>query len=164
MRTSRAIPIGEIVRRTRLSEDEVRRFNPALRTQVPARATLYLPLYVKEFGTNVTFWHLPANAAYAGVLNDFVRLDAGDERWDDRAFEPVLRRFQKRFADTNTEEGAVMATVLAYAIDETYAGKRGAILAEFRDSDKIRALFARALVERDASRTAQVTPPRESGR
>jgi hypothetical protein len=164
MRTSRTIAISEIIRRTRLSEDDVRRFNPALRTQVPARATLYLPLYVKEFGSNVTFWHLPANASYAAVLNDFVHLNVGEEQWDDRAFEPVLRKFQKRFADTKTEEGDVMATVLAYAIDETYAGKRGAILAEFRDSQKIRALFEQAIVERDAARTAQVTPPRESGR
>ena len=164
MRTPRAIAIGEIMRRTRLSEGEVRRYNPALRTQVPAHATLYLPLYVKEFGTNVTFWHLPANAAYASVLNEFVRLDVGEEQWDDRAFEPVLRRFQKRFAETRTEEGDVMATVLAYAIDETYGSNRGAILAEFRKSEKIRLLFERAVVERDEARAVQVTPLRTGGR
>ena len=164
MRTARPIAIGEIMRRTRLSEDEVRRFNPSLRLQVPARATLYLPLYVKEFGANVTFWHLPASASYAAVLNDFVRLDVGEEQWDDRAFEPVLRGFQKRFAETKTEEGDVMATVLAYAIDETYANRRGAILAEFRTSDKIQALFEQAVAERAAARTAQVSPPRETGR
>ena len=88
----------------------------------------------------------------------------GEEQWDDRAFEPVLRGFQKRFADTNTEEGDVMATVLAYAIDETYASSRGAILAEFRKSEKIRLLFERAVVERDAARAVQVTPPRTGGR
>ena len=38
MRTPRAIAISEIMRRTRLTEDEVRRYNPALRTQVPAHA------------------------------------------------------------------------------------------------------------------------------
>jgi hypothetical protein len=165
MRTSRAIAMSEIVRRTRLSEDEVRRFNPALRTQVPARATLYLPLYVKEFGANATFWHLPASAAFAEVLNDFIRLDASEERWADRAFEPVLRGFQKRFAATGTEEGDVMATVLAYAIDEHFASSRGAILAEFRDSDKTLRLFERAIAERDAAnRTAQNTRPAETSR
>ena len=156
MRTPRAIALSEIMRRTKLTQDEVLRYNPALRTQVPARATLYLPLYVKEFGANVTFWHLPANASFAAALNDFVRLDVGEEQWDNRAFEPVLRGFQKRFAETKTEEGDVMATVLAYAIDETYASNRGAILAEFRTSDKIQGLFERALAERQAACTAQM--------
>ncbi len=161
MRTPRAISISEIMRRTRLSEDEVRRFNPALRTMVPSRATLYLPLYVKEFGADVAFWHLPAKASYAAVLNEFVRLDAGDEKWDDRAFEPVLRGFQKRFAETNTEEGDIMASVLAYAISEAYASSRGAILAEFRTSEKLLRLFDQAVAQRDATRTAQGAPPAE---
>jgi hypothetical protein len=156
MRTPRAIALGEIMRRTKLTQDEVLRYNPALRTQVPARATLYLPLYVKEFGANVTFWHLPASASFAAALNDFVRLDVGEEQWDDRAFEPVLRGFQKRFAATKTEEGDVMATVLAYAIDETYASRRGAMLAEFRTSDKIHALFEQAVAERQAACSAQM--------
>ena len=160
MRTPRAIAISEIMRRTRLSEDEVRRFNPALRTQVPARATLYLPLYVKEFGADVAFWHLPAKASYAAVLNDFVRLNDVDAQWDDRAFEPVLRGFQKRFAETKTEEGDIMATVLAYAIDEAYTSSRGAILAEFRSSEKVMRLFEQAVAQRDA-RTAQGAPPVE---
>jgi hypothetical protein len=161
MRPTRSIAIGEIMRRTRLSESEVRRFNPALRTQVPARATLYLPLYVKEFGADVSFWHLPAKASYSAVLNDFVRLDVSDEQWDDRSFEPVLRAFQKRFAETKTEEGTIMATVLAYAIDEAYSSSRGAILAEYRSSDKVLRLFEQAVLQRDATRTAQAAPPQE---
>ena len=36
--------------RTDLAADEVRRFNPALVDRVPARATIYLPFYVSEFG------------------------------------------------------------------------------------------------------------------
>jgi hypothetical protein len=40
MRTSRAIPIAEIRRRTFLSEDENRRYNPALDKKVPAGATV----------------------------------------------------------------------------------------------------------------------------
>jgi hypothetical protein len=161
MRTPRAIAMSEIKRRTRLSEDEIRRFNPSLRTQVPARATLYLPLYVKEFGSDVAFWHLPAKASFSAVLNDFIRLDVGPERWDDRAFEAVLRGFQKRFAETRTPEGDVMATVLAYSADEAYASNRGAILAEFRDSEKVLRLFEQAVVHRDTTRTAQGAPLQE---
>jgi hypothetical protein len=164
MRTPRAIPIGEITRRTRLSADDVRRFNPAMLTQVPARATLYLPMYVKEFGGDVAFWHRPAAEGYASVLNDFVRLAVTDEQWDDRAFEPTLRGFQKRFAETGTEEGTVMATVLAYAIDEAYTSGRGEILAEFRNSDKVLRLFERAVVERNAANAAQLAGPPDTGR
>jgi hypothetical protein len=43
MRTPRAIPLAEIVTRTGLSADEVRRFNPALVDRVPAQSALYLP-------------------------------------------------------------------------------------------------------------------------
>ncbi len=49
-----------------------------------------------------------------------------------------------------------MATVLAYAIDETYASRRGAMLAEFRTSDKIHALFEQAVAERQAACSAQM--------
>ena len=76
-----------------LSADEVRRFNPALVERVPAQATLYLPVYVSEFGPDVSFWRRPPSPAYAAVLDDFIRLDAGPERWDDPAFAPVLTDF-----------------------------------------------------------------------
>jgi len=155
MRTTRAIPLAEITKRTRLSTDEVRRFNPALTRRVPADATLYLPTYFKEFGRDVSFWHRPPSEAYASVLNDFLRLDAAEAQWDDPAFESVLRTFQKRFAGTKTEEGTVMATVLAYAISETYSSRRGAILAEFRESDEVRQLFQRAVAERDVVRPSR---------
>jgi hypothetical protein len=163
MRTTRAIPLAEITKRTRLSSDEVRRFNPALTKSVPADATLYLPFYVKEFGRDVAFWHRPASEAYAATLNDFVRLDATEENWDDPGFESVLRRFQTRFAQTKTEEGTIMATVLAYAIDETYASDRRDILAEFRQSDDVRRLFDRAVTERDAMLAARATVLPASG-
>jgi hypothetical protein len=159
MQAPRAIPLAEITRRTRLSVDEVRRFNPALLKQVPARATLYLPFHVMDFGRDVSFWHRPPSPAFASALNDFVRLDASLEQWDDRSFEPVLRGFQNRFSDTNTEEGQVMATVLAYVIDETYASARGAILADFRSSDAVRRLFERAILDRDAARADQAVVP-----
>ncbi len=156
MRTTRAIPIAEITKRTRLSVDEVRRFNPALLKRVPARATLYLPAHVKEFGADVAFWHRPPGAAYAEVLNEFVRLDATEEEWDDPAFESALRVFQKRFAATASEEGTIMATVLAYVIEETYSSRRGAILAEFRESDEVLELFQRGVADRDARQGGDV--------
>ena len=150
MRVPRALRLADITRRTGLSADEIRRFNPALVRQVPARATLYLPTYVKDFGPDVAFWHRPATTAYATVLADFLELESGPERWDDPSFETVLREFQRRFRATNTEEGAVMATALAYVIDETYASERAAILAEFRASGEVQRLFDRAVRERDA--------------
>jgi hypothetical protein len=118
---------------------------------VPAGATLYLPLYIEEFGRDVAFWHRPATPAFTSVLSEFLRLDSETDRWDDRAFEPVLRSFERRFRETNTEEGRIMATVLAYAIDETFLSRRGAILAEFRASDDVQRLFDRAVVARGAN-------------
>ena len=77
----------------------------------------------------------------------------------DPGFEPVLRGFQKRFAQTNTEEGTVFATVLAYVIDEAYSSRRGAILAEFKSSDHIHQLFDQAMADWNAMRTAQAAAP-----
>lgn len=148
MRTRRAIPLSEITKRTRLGADEVRRYNPALVRRVPAGATLYLPSYVREFGADVSFWHRPAGREYVTVLGEFFSLEAPPERWDDPAFEPVLRGFERRFRATGTEEGHVMATMLAYVMEEAFRSGRGAILADFRESDEIRRLFERAVGER----------------
>ena len=152
MRTSRAIPIDEIRRRTFLPESEIRRFNPALVKKVPASATVYLPLYVKELGRDVSFWQRRPDPVFVATLNDFVRLDAPVERWENPSFEPVLRAFQRRFAATNTEEGSVMAAMLAYVSQEAYKSERSAILSEFRTSQEIRELFTFALREREAVR------------
>jgi hypothetical protein len=114
---------------------------------------------VKEFGADVAFWHRPPDAAYAAVLNEFVRLDATEADWEDRSFESALRVFQKRFAATRTEEGTIMATVLAYVIDETYSSRRGAILAEFRESDAVRQLFQQAIVDWETVRTRRDSVP-----
>jgi hypothetical protein len=151
MRTRRAIPLSEITKRTRLGADDVRQYNPALVRRVPAGATLYLPSYIREFGADVSFWHRPASREYVSVLGDFFSLEASPERWDDRAFEPVLRAFERRFRATNTEEGQVMATMLAYVMEEAYTSGRGAILADFRESNEIRRLFERAAGERAAA-------------
>jgi hypothetical protein len=44
-----------------------------------------------------------------------------------------------------------MSTVLAYVMDDLYASRRGAILAEFRSSERVRRLFDQAVVERRAA-------------
>jgi hypothetical protein len=151
MRTPRAISLTEIAKRTGLAADEVRRFNPALVDRVPAGATLYLPDYISEFGPDVAFWRRPPSAAYLAVLEEFTRLEAGPELWDDPAFAHVLTDFKRRFRETNTEEGVVMETVLAYAMDQAYTSSRRALLAEYRNSGKIRSLIDRGMLERDAA-------------
>jgi hypothetical protein len=155
MRTARALPLAEIIGRTNLSADEVRRFNPALVDRVPAQATLYLPSHVREFGPDVAFWRRPPGPSYSAVLDDFMRLDPGPERWDDPAFAPVLAQFRRRFGETNTEEGRVMATVLAYAMDQAYTSSRRALLSEFRSSERVRRLIGRGVLELDALREVQ---------
>jgi hypothetical protein len=155
MRTPRAIPLAEIMTRTGLSADEVRRFNPALVARVPAQGTLYLPDYVSEFGPDVAFWRRPPSAAFAAVLDDFLRLEAGAERWDNPAFASVLADFKRRFKETNTEEGIVMETVLEYSMDQAYTSSRRALLTEFRSSGSVRRLIDRGVLELDVLRDAQ---------
>src|SRR5688572_7791644 len=106
---------------------------------------------MKEFGPDVSFWHRPATEAYQSVLDDFLQLDASPEEWDDRAIEPVLREFQRRFRQTKTEEGSVMATVLEYAMGEAFTSGRREILAEFRSSGEVRDLLERGLIARAAA-------------
>jgi hypothetical protein len=159
MRTPRSISLTEITKRTGLSADEVRRFNPALVDRVPAQATLYLPEFVGEFGADVAFWRRPASAAYVAVLDDFMRLGAGAERWDEPAFAHVLTDFKRRFRETNTEEGIVMETVLSYAMDQAYTSPRRTILSEFRSSGQRRRLMERGVLELTVLRDAQPRLP-----
>ena len=156
MRTARPISLAEIVERTGLAADEVRRFNPALRRELPAQMTLYLPYYVSEFGTDVAFWRRPASRSYADVLDDFLRLEPGLERWDDPAFASVLTDLAGRFRDTNTEEGVVMETVLRYAMDQAYTSSRRTLLSEFRSSEAVRQLIDRGTFKLIASRDGRV--------
>jgi hypothetical protein len=74
-------------------------------------------------------------------------MDATVEEWDDPRFETVLKNYQERFKATNTEEGQVMSAVLAYVADESYRSRRGAILAEFRASERIQRLLERGLAQ-----------------
>lgn len=140
MRTSRAIAIDEIARRTGLSEETLRRFNPALVKKVPAGGTLYLPVYEAAFGTDVSFWHRDASREYMELLDEFTGLEVTPQEWDSRAFATTLRRFEERFRATGTDEGIIMATVLSY-VRRDAAGPRAEILATFRTSDKINSLF-----------------------
>jgi hypothetical protein len=84
------------------------------------------------------------------VLDEFVRLDVSPDEWDSPPFDTVLEGFRKRFADTRTEEGAVMATTLTYAMQDRRTSRQAEILADFRSSDEIRDLFDRAQREREA--------------
>ena len=147
MRAPRAISLAEIMKRTGLSADEVRRFNPALVDRIPAQSALYLPSYVSEFGDDIAFWRRPAPQSYLAVLNDFMRLDAGPERWDDLSFARVLTDFRRRFRDTNTEEGTVMDTVLAYVMDQAYTSSRRTLIADFRSNQQVRRLINRGRFE-----------------
>jgi hypothetical protein len=115
--------------------------------QVPARANLYLPSYVPEFGEDVSFWHRPADPAFAAVLNEFVRIDASVQQWHEPAFDAALSRFVDRFRDTGTEEGDVMATVLRYVLAELRSSRRAAILEDFRTSGRILDLFRQGAAE-----------------
>ena len=47
-----------------------------------------------------------------------------------------------------------MAAVLAYAMDQAYTSSRRALLAEFRNSGKIRALIEHGVLERETVRHA----------
>jgi hypothetical protein len=150
MRTSRAVTLAEIQRRTRLSAEEIRRYNPALRKKVPAGATIYLPRFENGLGGDVAFWNRAPKATYENVLNDFVRLDASPAEWDTPSFDALLEKFERRFEATKTQEGTIMATVLAYVRQENATSGRRDILSEFRSSDHIRELFDQAVRERAA--------------
>ena len=143
MRVPRSLEIGALSNATGLSRDELKRYNPALVRRVPRGANVYLPMYVEDFGPDVSFWHRPASPEYAALLDEFLRIDAHIEAWHTRAFARRLEEFALRFIETGTEEGTVMATVIRYSVDALVNNRRGAILEEFRTSDSIRGLFER---------------------
>jgi len=155
MRTPRPISLAEIMKRTGLPADEVRRFNPALTERVPAQGTLYLPDHISEFGSDVAFWRRAASPTYLAVLDDFLHLEPGAERWDDPTFAPVLRDFKRRFRETQTEEGVVMETVLTYVMDQAYTSPRRSLLNEFRNSEKVQELIERGVLELEIQRNTQ---------
>jgi hypothetical protein len=147
-----------VVTRTGLAAGEIRRFNPAIKDQVPAGAAIYLPHRIDEFGLDVTFWRVPPSPAYTAVLDDFLRLPPGPDRWDDPAFAPVLTDFKRRFRDTNTEEGMVMETVLAYVMDQAFTSPRRSLLSDYRNSAEVRSLIERGVRELEAVRRLTRSP------
>jgi hypothetical protein len=102
MHVPRSLALTDILHKTRLSQDEVDRFNPALVRRVPAGAILYLPMYVPDFGTDISFWHRPPSVHYSEALNEFLRLDTAQRGWQDPSLEGTLKGFRKRFEDTRT--------------------------------------------------------------
>ena len=149
MRTARARTAIEIARLARVPVDEVRRYNPALSRRAPANSTVYLPAYVPAIGRDVAFWHRPPNRTFAATLNQFVRQEIPIDEWDSPAFDAVLEDFRARFAATKSEEGTIMAATLGYVLQDRRTSGQAEILAEFRTSDRIRALFVQARQERD---------------
>ncbi|HSJ23638.1 MAG TPA: hypothetical protein VK929_03065 [Longimicrobiales bacterium] len=147
MRTTRAVPLDEIVRRTGLTADEVKRYNPALVRQVPRGATVYLPSHESAFGADVAFWHRPATPAFASVLADFLAIEAAPDQWDSPSFEGVLRDYQRRFRQTDSEEGTVMYVMLSYVLEEIRTSRRGAILDEYRASPRVARLIEEGIRE-----------------
>jgi len=141
MRTPRAFTLEDIRQRTGLSTDQLKRFNPALVRRVPKGATLYLPVQGGQFGSDVAFWRRPPPPEFAAVLNEFVHLEVTADDWEDPSFDAVLKMFRKRFRETDSEEGAVMATVLGYVMFGMPSTRR--ILSEYRRSPRVRALFER---------------------
>jgi hypothetical protein len=141
MRTTRAFTLEDIRERTGLSIDQLKRFNPALVRRVPKGATLYLPVQGGQFGSDVAFWRHPTPPEYAAVLNEFVHLEATTADWEDPSLDTVLKGFLTRFRETDSEEGAVMATVLGYVIYGMPSTRR--ILSEYRRSPRVRALLER---------------------
>jgi hypothetical protein len=162
MRATRAFTLAEIAQRSALSIDEVRRFNQALVKRVPAGANVYLPKYVKAIGPDVSFWRRPPSAAYTTVLNEFVRLDRSADAWDTPAILPILNTFERRFRQTKTEEGSIMATVLAYVLADIRSSGRAAILADFRSSTEVMTAFERAVLERDLHRNTSLNTDEDS--
>ena len=150
MRVTRSIDLAEIARESGVSESEVRRYNPALVKRVPAGATLYLPVHHARFGADVAFWNREATAEYIDLLGELLSIDAEPEMWDSRAFAATLRDFERRFRATGTEEGGIMATVLAYVRGEG-VGPRARILETFRSSSNIINLFEKGVREAEAA-------------
>ena len=160
MRPDRALSLDEVANRTGLSVDEVRRFNPALINRVPARANLYLPSPVAEFGADSTFWHRAPPPGYLHTLDDFLGLQESFnvDDWNDGSIFAALRSFETRFRATGSEEGIVMASVLNFVIADMSAGKQHEILTRVRDSEQANHILAQG-----ADQLRSLFPPIDQG-
>jgi hypothetical protein len=84
-------------------------------------------------------------AAMLAALAEFLNLDATVDEWHGPLFVETLQDFREWFAATDTEEGTVMATMLAFVIQDLTGSRRGAILDEFRSSERVLELFERGV-------------------
>ena len=121
MRTPRPITLPEITARTGSDrgrspslQSRARPTGPGARARSTCRPTS------ASSAEDVAFWRRPPDPSYAAVLNDFVASSPAPNGGTTRRFAPVLAEFRRRFSETGTEEGMVMATVLAYAMDQAY--------------------------------------------
>jgi hypothetical protein len=97
----------------------------------------------------VSFWRRPPAADYADVLADFLRLEQrfAPEDWDGELVLPALLGFQRRFRETGTEEGVVMAVVIGYVMEEINQGRRAQIMADFRSNERVYQLLEHGVTE-----------------
>jgi len=151
MRTDRPVPLDEVALLAGLSTDEIRRFNPALVNRVPAGANLYLPSPVDELGRDTTFWHAEPTPEYAAALDEFLRLDErfSADDWHDGTALDTLRDFETRFRETGTEEGAVMATTIAFVLTELSDTRQMDLLAGIRNSEPAQLVREQAVLRRE---------------
>ena len=148
MRTTRAVPMGEITRRTSLTAREVQRFNPALTRQVPAGATIYLPTRVPEFGADVSFWQREPTAAYAAALDAFLELESGRaSAGTTRRSSRCCRRTAAASRPRAPRKARSWRPTLAYVIGDLRTSRRAEILRDFRSSGQILQLFRQGVAE-----------------
>ena len=98
-----------------------------------------------EFGSDVSFWHRPPDACSAPRST---RSAAGVGRATlyEPSFALLLNEHRRRFEATGTEEGTVMAAVLAYVTSDLRTNRlRAAILDDFRSNGQILDLFKRGV-------------------
>ncbi len=143
MRTTRDLSVSTLRRATGLSTTELKRFNPALVRRVPRGATVYLPVFNANLGSDVAFWQRPAPPEFDAALYDFLQLSAPLEDWESDAFQQVLETFRERFRATGSEEGIVMDAVLGYVIQEMPLLHRQ--LAAYRSDPDIGQLFEQGM-------------------
>ena len=112
---------------TGLSRREVKRYNPALvRQRAEGRGAVSACLISKSSartcrsGAGRPAKNTPRRSRTSSAWKP--QLD----EWHEPAFEETLQQFRERFAATGTEEGTVMATTLAFVIDDLSAAAAAA--------------------------------------
>lgn len=157
MRLRATMPLARLVAISKLPLDQILRYNPSIPSRIPARTTIYLPKPVPALGSDVSFWRHSPSSSYRSVLNRFVALDPSLEIWNSAAFDALLLGFQRQFAATKTEEGTIMATMLAYVLSDRQHSREREILDEYATSARISERFGEAQLERSSYLAAHPT-------